>query len=70
MKNNKKNTQFLTALLSVMAAAFGVQKHKNMQRDLDAPNPAVYAVAALVFVLIFIAAIVAVVLMVVPEHLT
>ncbi|MAA71270.1 MAG: hypothetical protein CL679_06040 [Bermanella sp.] len=70
MKDNKNNIQFFTALLSVMAAAFGVQKRKNMQRDLQAPNPVVYVVAALVFVLLFIGAITAVVIMVVPEHLT
>ncbi len=70
MKDNKNNIQFFTALLSVMAAAFGVQKRKNMQRDLQAPNPVVYVIAALVFVLLFIGAITAVVIMVVPEHLT
>ena len=70
MKDNKNNIQFFTALLSVMAAAFGVQKRKNMLRDLQAPNPVVYVVAALVFVLLFIGAITAVVIMVVPEHLT
>jgi len=68
MKQNNK-TGFLTALLSIMAAAFGVQKSKNMERDLNATNPIVYVVAAIVFVSIFIAAIILVVSLVVPESL-
>lgn len=68
MKQNNK-TGFLTALLSIMAAAFGVQKSKNMERDLNATNPIVYVVAAIVFVSIFIAAIILVVSLVVPENL-
>ena len=69
MDENKNKTPFLTALLSIMAGAFGVQKSKNMERDLNATNPVVYVVAALVFVAIFIAAIVLVVSLVVPERL-
>jgi uncharacterized membrane protein YidH (DUF202 family) len=68
MKQNNK-TGFFTALLSIMAAAFGVQKSKNMERDLNATNPIVYVVAAIVFVAIFIAAIILVVSLVVPENL-
>ncbi|MFY0642509.1 MAG: DUF2970 domain-containing protein [Bermanella sp.] len=68
MKQNNK-TGFLTALLSIMAAAFGVQKSKNMERDLNATNPVIYVVAAIVFVSIFIAAIILVVSLVVPENL-
>lgn len=70
MEDKQNKIGFFTALLSIMAAAFGVQKSKNMQRDLNATNPIVYVAAALVFVAIFIAAIAAVVIMVVPEHLT
>jgi hypothetical protein len=69
MNNNKKKVSFLTALLSIMAAAFGVQKSKNMERDLNATNPVVYVLAALVFVAIFIAAIAIVVSLVVPDRL-
>ena len=68
MKQNNK-TGFFTALLSIMAAAFGVQKSKNMERDLNATNPIVYVVAAIVFVAIFLAAIILVVSLVVPENL-
>jgi hypothetical protein len=70
MTEKQNKTGFLTALLSIMSAAFGVQKSKNMQRDLDSANPVVYVIAALVFVMIFIGGIIAVVMMVVPEHLT
>lgn len=52
-----------------MAAAFGVQKRKNMERDLNASNPLVYIVAALIFVSIFIGGILLVVTFVIPEHL-
>ncbi|MGR6872679.1 DUF2970 domain-containing protein [Pseudomonas sp. HK3] len=69
MNNNKNKVSFLTALLSIMAAAFGVQKSKNMERDLNATNPVVYVLAALVFVAIFIAAIAIVVSLVVPDRL-
>ena len=69
MDNNKNKVGFLTALLSIMAAAFGVQKSKNMERDLNATNPVVYVLAALVFVAIFIAAIAIVVSLVVPDRL-
>lgn len=66
---NKKPVSFWSALLSIMAAAFGVQKRKNMERDLNASNPLVYIVAALIFVSIFIGGILLVVTFVIPEHL-
>jgi len=69
MGQDKESTKvgFLTALMSVMAAAFGVQKRKNMERDLEASNPLVYVIAALVFVALFIGAITMVVSLVVPD---
>ncbi|EAT12858.1 DUF2970 domain-containing protein [Bermanella marisrubri] len=66
---NKKPVSFWSALFSIMAAAFGVQKRKNMERDLNASNPLVYIVAALIFVSIFIGAILLVVQVVIPAHL-
>lgn len=63
----KKKVGFFTALLSVMAAAFGVQKKQNMERDLNAANPLTYVAAALVFLAIFIASIALVVSWVVPN---
>lgn len=67
--DNKNKVGFFTALLSIMAAAFGVQKSQNMERDLNATNPIVYVVAAIVFVGLFIAAIILVVSLVVPANL-
>ena len=64
-QQHKKSVSFLKALLSVFSAAIGVQKHKNMARDLNANNPKVYVMAGLVFLLIFVGGIVAVVKLVV-----
>lgn len=63
----KQKVGFFTAFLSIMAGAFGVQKRHNMERDLNSNNPVIYIVAALVFVALFIAAIVFVVGMVAPN---
>ena len=62
-----EKTGFLTALLSIVAAAFGVQKRKNMERDLNAANPVIYVIAALVFFLLFILSIALVVTWVAPD---
>ena len=62
----KKSVSFLKALLSIFSAAIGVQKHKNMERDLNASNPTVSVIAGLVFLVIFVGSIVAVVNLVVP----
>ena len=67
--NNKNKVGFFTALHSIMAAAFGVQKRQNMERDLKATNPMIYVIAAIAFVLIFIGAIIMVVSLVVPSNL-
>lgn len=64
--SEKKKVGFFTAFLSILAAAFGVQKQKNMERDLQAPNPMVYVFAALAFVILFIGGILLVVKSVVP----
>jgi len=64
---NKNKTGFFTALFSIMAAAFGVQKRKNMERDLNATNPSMYVFAALLFLILFILSIVLVVVWVVPS---
>ena len=65
--SDKNKTGFFAALLSIMAAAFGVQKRKNMERDLNASNPVTYVVAAIVFLAIFITSIALVVSWVVPS---
>lgn len=70
MTEQRNKTGFFTALFSIMAAAFGVQKRKNMERDLSATNPIVYVIAALIFVTCFIGVILLVVKLVTPVHLT
>lgn len=67
MNTTKKRTAFFTALLSVFAAAFGVQSRKNMERDLSARNPMVYVVAILAFLAVFIGGILLVVHLVTPK---
>jgi hypothetical protein len=51
-----------------MAAAIGVQKRENMERDLNAINPIVYVFAAILFLIIFIGSIILVVNLVVPKQ--
>jgi uncharacterized membrane protein YdbT with pleckstrin-like domain len=65
--SNKKAVSFFKALLSVFSAALGVQKRENMERDLNASNPKVYVIGALIFVTLFISSILAVVNWVMPS---
>ena len=65
MDDKNKKIGLLTALFRVMAGAIGVQKRKNMERDLNASNPYIYVLAALIFVGVFIAGIITVVNLVV-----
>jgi hypothetical protein len=58
---------FLAALISIFRAAFGVQRKANMERDLNASNPLVFVIAAIVFVAGFIASVLAVVHLVIPN---
>ncbi len=41
-------------ILSVLAAAIGVQSDKNRQRDFEKGNPLVFIAAGLIFTLLFI----------------
>jgi hypothetical protein len=66
MNKQPKKVTFITALISIMAGALGVQKRENMERDLSSTNPLVYAVAGLLFLTIFIGSVVFIVSMVVP----
>ncbi len=45
----------LAVILSVLASAFGVQSHKNYERDFQQTSPVVYIVVGVVFVAIFVA---------------
>lgn len=64
-ENNKVN--FFSVLQSVMAAAIGVQSDKNRQRDFKHGKPVYFIIAGLIFVAVFIAVIVSVVQLVLPE---
>ena len=57
----------ITALISVFRAAFGVQKRENMERDLNATNPKVFILAALIFTSLFIGTLLIVVKSVIPH---
>ena len=48
-------------MLSVMAAAFGVQNSKNRERDFSHGNPLAFIVAGLIFTVLFVMTIVGVV---------
>ena len=65
-KDQRKPVAFLKALLSIFSAALGVQKQANMERDLNASNPAVYVVSGIIFLVLFIGGIATVVSLVTP----
>lgn len=64
--DTKSNVNFLSVLQSTLAAAIGVQSDKNRQRDFSHGKPLYYIIAGIIFVVVFIASIVAVVQMVLP----
>lgn len=59
MKDAKPN--LLEVVLSVFAAALGVQNSKNRERDFTHGSPIVFIVAGLIFTLIFVVTIVTIV---------
>lgn len=61
-----KSPGALAVLLSVVAAAFGVQSEKNRERDFSEGNPIVYIVAGLVFTVLFVLTLIGVVMLVLP----
>ena len=52
---------FLQVMLSVVAAAFGVQTGKNYERDFSTGNPLAYIAGGLLFTVLFVLAIATVV---------
>jgi hypothetical protein len=59
IKDDKPN--LLEVLLSVFAAALGVQNSKNRERDFTHGSPIVFIVAGLIFTIIFVVTIVTIV---------
>ena len=57
---------FLQVMLSVVAAAFGVQTGKNYERDFSTGNPLAYIAGGLLFTVLFVLAIATVVSLVLP----
>lgn len=56
---------FWQVVLSVLAAAIGVQNSKNRERDFTHGDPVVFIVAGLIFTVIFVLTIIGVVMLVV-----
>jgi len=60
-KTEEKAPSFIQVVLSVLAAALGVQNAENKERDFEHGNPLVFIAAGLVFTVLFIATILGVV---------
>jgi len=60
-KDHELEPGFLDVMLSVMAAAFGVQNSKNRERDFTHGNPLAFIAAGLIFTLLFILTLVGIV---------
>ena len=59
MKDDKPS--LIEVVLSVFAAALGVQNSKNRERDFTSGSPVVFIVAGLIFTIIFVVTIVTIV---------
>lgn len=66
-KRNHKPT-FIQILLSTLAAAIGVQSHKNRERDFSGGNLYTYIAAGAIFTLVFIVSLILVVKTVLASH--
>jgi len=62
----RKSPSFLQVMLSVVAAAFGVQTGKNYERDFTTGSPLPYIIGGIVFTVLFVLTIVGVVSLVLP----
>jgi len=62
----RKPPSFVQVMLSVIAAAFGVQTGKNYERDFSTGNPLAYIAGGLLFTLLFVLTIAGVVSLVLP----
>lgn len=62
-----ENPPFWRVVLSVLQASFGVQSPHNRERDFNSSSILPYVVAALLFTVVFVLALVLVVKLVLPE---
>ena len=51
---SKKKTGVVSIIQSVLSAAFGVQKRKNLERDFSEGKPAHFIIAGLIGTILFI----------------
>ncbi len=65
-KDEAKTPGFFTVMLSVIAAALGVQSEKNRERDFSQSSPLPFIVGGLVFTVLFVLTLVGVVMLVLP----
>ena len=63
---NPKPPGFLQIVLSIFAAAIGVQKAENYERDFSNGSPLPYIVGGILFTVTFVLVIVGVVMLVLP----
>ena len=56
-----KTPTLLQIILSVIAAAFGVQSGKNRERDFTRGNPLTFVIAGFIFTILFVLVIIVVV---------
>lgn len=69
-RQQKQKPQKLTLwqiICSVFAAAFGVQSHKNRERDFKRAKPGTYIIAGIIFTALFVATVAAIVKLVLSQ---
>jgi len=57
----------LRVLMSVLAAAFGVQSEENREHDFTRGDPVTYILAGLIFTVVFVLTLIGVVMLVLPD---
>ena len=61
-----KSPTFLQVMMSVFAAAFGVQKDENYERDFTTGSPLPFIIGGVLFTVLFVLTIIGVVFLVLP----
>tara|TARA_R110002072_G_scaffold64_13_gene480 strand:- start:14987 stop:15211 length:225 start_codon:yes stop_codon:yes gene_type:complete len=65
-QSNDPKPSFLQVMMSVFAAAVGIQSAKNRERDFNQSSPMPYIVGGIIFTVLFVLSIVTVVALVLP----
>ena len=65
-KEALKPPSFLQVMMSVFAAALGVQKDENYERDFTTGSPLTFIVGGILFTVLFVLTIIGVVFLVLP----